>query len=268
MNTRTLQVDGIDIHLEGEGPQTIVMIHGWPDTYRLWDAQVEALAPHWRCARFTLPGFDAEQPRAAPTLDEMTRFIERVVDAVSPGKPIVLMLHDWGCVFGYEYALRHPERIARLVAVDVGDTNSKEFAKSLAPKQGLFIAAYQLYLALAWALGGRLGDGMTRRMAMRAQAPSDRSRIRASMNYPYAMRWFGARGGGFKHARPLTPAWPTLFIWGTRKLARFHSPQWMAALQARPDCRIVSMKAGHWMMVTHPQEFNAAVLGWLGEPAA
>jgi hypothetical protein len=25
-------VDGVDIFIEGEGAETIVMIHGWPDT--------------------------------------------------------------------------------------------------------------------------------------------------------------------------------------------------------------------------------------------
>ena len=40
MNDSTLQVQGIDLHISGEGPQTIVMIHGWPDTWRLWDATV------------------------------------------------------------------------------------------------------------------------------------------------------------------------------------------------------------------------------------
>ena len=39
------------------------MVHGWPDTYRLWDGQVEALKDRYRCVRFTLPGFDAAQPR-------------------------------------------------------------------------------------------------------------------------------------------------------------------------------------------------------------
>src|SRR6478735_2879020 len=42
-----------DLHIEGTGPETIVMIHGWPDTYRLWDKQVEHLKDRYRCIRFT-----------------------------------------------------------------------------------------------------------------------------------------------------------------------------------------------------------------------
>src|SRR5664279_3454497 len=60
-----LQIDGIDVFVEGEGEQTVVMVHGWPDTYRLWDAQVDALKAHHRCGRFTLPGFDVGQRHRA-----------------------------------------------------------------------------------------------------------------------------------------------------------------------------------------------------------
>ena len=41
------------------------MIHGWPDTYRLWDAQVAFFKDRYRCVRFTLPGFDIDKPRRA-----------------------------------------------------------------------------------------------------------------------------------------------------------------------------------------------------------
>jgi len=52
-----LLIDGVDVHVAGEGGQSIVMIHGWPDTYRLWDAQAAFFRDRYRCVRFTLPGF-------------------------------------------------------------------------------------------------------------------------------------------------------------------------------------------------------------------
>ncbi len=53
-----LSVEGIGIHVEGDHPHAVVMLHGWPDSFRLWDATVAALMPFYRCVRFTLPGFD------------------------------------------------------------------------------------------------------------------------------------------------------------------------------------------------------------------
>ena len=57
-------VDDVDVFIDGVGPQTVVMVHGWPDTPALWDGTVAALVPDWRCVRFHLPGFDlARGPR-------------------------------------------------------------------------------------------------------------------------------------------------------------------------------------------------------------
>ena len=41
--TRMRRIDGADVFVEGEGPQSIVMAHGWPDTHRLWDPTERAL---------------------------------------------------------------------------------------------------------------------------------------------------------------------------------------------------------------------------------
>ena len=55
MTHTTLSVEGIDVLIEGDGPQTLLMLHGWPDTHRLWDATVDALKARHRCVRLTLP---------------------------------------------------------------------------------------------------------------------------------------------------------------------------------------------------------------------
>lgn len=104
--------------VEGAGPKTIVMIHGWPDTHRLWDGAVAALKDRYRCVRFTLPGFDRP---AVHSLDELLRFIHSAVG----GKRVTLLVHDWGCFLGYQFAMRHPELVERIIGVDIGDTGSR-----------------------------------------------------------------------------------------------------------------------------------------------
>ena len=47
----------VELLVEGAGERAIVMVHGWPDTHRLWDGQVAALKNRYLCVRFTLPGF-------------------------------------------------------------------------------------------------------------------------------------------------------------------------------------------------------------------
>jgi cis-3-alkyl-4-acyloxetan-2-one decarboxylase len=125
----------------------------------------------------------------------MCQLLRQIVDRISPDKPVTLMLHDWGCIFGYEFAMRHAERVARVVAVDVGDHNSGALLRSWGIKEKLSVMGYQVWLALAWKMGGTLGTRMTRAMARWLRCPTDAERITHKMNYPYAMQWFGTAGG-------------------------------------------------------------------------
>ncbi len=118
--TETRQVNGVDVFIEGEGAQTIVMIHGWPDTHRLWDSTVQALQGHYRCVRFTLPGFDAGQPRRSFSIPQLVATFRSIVEQTCPGQQVILMLHDWGCAFGYAFAAQHPALVSKIVGVDIG----------------------------------------------------------------------------------------------------------------------------------------------------
>ncbi|HEV7575782.1 MAG TPA: alpha/beta fold hydrolase [Caldimonas sp.] len=258
-----LRIDGVDVLVEGEGATTVVMLHGWPDTHRLWDAQAASLKTSFRCVRFTLPGFESGQPRVARSLAQTIDLLRAVVDAVSPAQPVVLLLHDWGCFFGYQFAMRAPTRVAKIVGVDIGDARSPSYARSLTIKAKAMVVAYQCWLALAWRVGGRLGDAMTRALARVAHAPASPSAVHAGMNYPYDIRWTGSHGS-YKSAVPFVPTWPMLFIYGSRKPFMFHSPQFVATLAARDDCRVLELETGHWVMTQEPERFNDAVRGWLG----
>lgn len=256
-----LAVEGTAVRSEGAGPQVLLMLHGWPDTAALWDPQVAHFRDRFRCVRFTLPGFDVDGPRQALSLDGMVARIAAVVDAVSPHAPVTLMLHDWGAVYGYQYAMQHPQRVARIVGIDVGDIASGEFLRGLGWQGKLGIVAYQGWLALAYALPRRLGDRMTRGMARRFRAPAASERIGATMNHPYVAQF----SGGFRGLQRVRPACPMLFVYGTRKPVMFHAEAWAARIAAAPGSAVLALAAGHWVMVNRPDEFHRAVDAWLGD---
>jgi len=252
-------VEGTPVHLEGTGPETLLMIHGWPDSLTLWDALVTQLAPRRRCARFTLPCYDPADDRPAPSLAQMTAHIAAIVDAVSPDAPVTLVLHDWGAFYGYQYAVHHPDRVARIVGVDIGDTVSSEYRRSLPMRAMAMIVGYQSVLAVAYRLPARLGDAITRRMARWLHAPAAPHSIRARMNYPYA----AMLGGGFHGARPLRCAGPMLFVYGARKPFLFHAPAWAERLAATPGSAVHGLPTGHWVMTGRPEAFQMLVERWL-----
>jgi cis-3-alkyl-4-acyloxetan-2-one decarboxylase len=257
-----MNVDGIEVQIEGTGAEAVVMIHGWPDTQRLWQSQVEALRPRRRCVRFTLPGFDLSRPGGAWSLDEVVETIRRVVTQACPGERVTLLLHDWGCLYGYQLALRHPQLVARVIGVDIGDAGSRQHQAQLGVKAKLMVLGYQLWLATAWRVGGSLGDRMARWMARALHCPADAPAIGAQMGYPYAVRWFGVKGG-FGRLHVFEPTVPMLYLYGQRKPFMFHSQAWLDALAARPGCRVLGLPTGHWVMLQRPEAFNQALLDWL-----
>jgi pimeloyl-ACP methyl ester carboxylesterase len=184
--------------------------------------------------------------------------IVQIAKTVSPDKPVVLMLHDWGCFYGYQFAARYPERVARIVGVDIGDTNSKAFLGALSLKEKLSIAGYQLWLAAAYHLGA-VGTRMTRWLAKAMQCPVQMESLGAQQNYPYWHQWTGK----FARAKSFKPHCPMLFLYGKRKPFRFHSQAWEDALNASPGSRVRAFSTGHWVMLGDPQGFNQEVLSWL-----
>jgi len=258
----TLKIGGIDVFVEGDGDESIVMIHGWPDTYRLWDAQVAFFKSRYRCVRFTLPGFDIDKPRRACSLEEMIDLLKTIIERTSPERKVILMLHDWGCAFGYQFAMRHPALVSKIVGVDIGDAGTRQHIRSLTARAKAMVFAYQIWLALAWRIGGRIGDWMTHRMARIARAPSDPRLIDSRMDYPYHIRWMKSHGS-YRGMVRFEPPVPMLFVYGTRKPFLFHTAAWSDALAARPGSAVRAFDTGHWVMAQKPQEFNEVVAAWL-----
>ena len=256
-----LRVDGVDVFVEGTGTETVLMVHGWPDTHRLWDSTVAALGARRRCVRFTLPGFDAAHPRRMYTVDDLVAFLQAVADRVSPDRPLTLLAHDWGCILGYEFAMRHPARVARIVGVDIGDPGS--LRRSMRPRAKCYVLGYQVWLAAAWKIGGRTGDAMTRSMARRARRPAHDGLVASRMNYLYFLSWFGGAQAVRHHVQRSSPRVPMLFAYGRRKPFPFHSPQWLDELRSSPANHVEPFDTGHWVMLEEPGRFNAVVEAWL-----
>ncbi len=259
-----MRVGDVEVIVDGTGPRSIVMIHGWPDTHRLWDAQVDALKGDFRCVRFTLPGFDLSQKGRAYSLDEIVGTIRSVVEEACPGQQVSLLLHDWGCVFGYQFATRYPQLVERVVGVDVGDAGSRHNRAELGAKGKLMVAGYQIWLALAWRTGGMIGNSMSRWMARWLRCPVDSRSIGSQMGYPYALSWLGV-AGGLHGISSFDPHCPMLYIYGERKPIMFHSSVWIERLAERPGNRVIGFPTGHWVMIQREREFNDALLSWLDE---
>lgn len=122
---RYLAVNGFRMHYLDEGPregEILLMLHGNPSWSYLYRKPVLAWRDRFRCIVPDHIGMGlSEKPAAAAypyTLARRIDDIEALIQALAPEQPLTLILHDWGGMIGMGYALRHPERIKRLVVMN------------------------------------------------------------------------------------------------------------------------------------------------------
>lgn len=104
-----------------DGP-VLVMVHGWPDTHRLWHGVAELLRDDFRLVAYDTRGQGDSVTDASDeafTLDVLADDLVSVVDAVSPGEPVHVVGHDWGSVQAWEAVCRPgaEERIASFCSI-------------------------------------------------------------------------------------------------------------------------------------------------------
>lgn len=120
-----VQADGHRMHYLDEGPadaRPVVMVHGNPTWSFYYRNVVRALRgtrrclvpDHVGCGRSDRPG-DAEYRH---TLQSRMDDLGGWLDAVAPGGALDLVVHDWGGAIGLGWAVRHPERVRRLVVLN------------------------------------------------------------------------------------------------------------------------------------------------------
>lgn len=226
-----------------EGP-TLFFIQGWPDDSSLWDDLVSGLRDRYRCVRTNLPNYPgAAQRRWGFDHDEIVSALEACIREVQPAGPVTLIAHDWGAFWSYRLHARRPELVARFVALDIGPVVKPN------PREAAYILAYQLWLSLAFVVGGTLGDAMTRFVARRGGAPRQGGEIGARLNYPYFYYWRDVLTGRAVDLSHYAPEVPCMLVYGTRKPARFHTERWLDFLRSRPNNQVIELdQQGHWVM--------------------
>ena len=111
---------GVRLHYErsGEGPQNVVLVHGWPGCWLWWKETVRRLPP--RACAYSLDVRGAgksDQPTNGYTIEQYAADIVGLADALGVER-FVYVGHSTGGAIGYQLALDHPERLDALVLVD------------------------------------------------------------------------------------------------------------------------------------------------------
>ncbi|MFC8177697.1 MULTISPECIES: alpha/beta fold hydrolase [Nocardiaceae] len=98
--------------------ETIVLVHGWPDTHELWSHIVPLLADDYRVVSYDVRGAGEStipQEQSAYRLRNLASDFYAVIDAVSPDRKVHVLAHDWGAVQAWE-AAAEPHAIDRIAS--------------------------------------------------------------------------------------------------------------------------------------------------------
>ncbi len=104
----------------GAGP-TLVLLHGAGDQAGAWARTVGGLVTDYRVVIPDLPGHWKSDPRSGPIhMEQLLDGLDRVMDTYCTDGPVVIVGNSMGAWLGFLYAREHPDRVARLVAVNGG----------------------------------------------------------------------------------------------------------------------------------------------------
>jgi haloalkane dehalogenase len=198
----------------------LCLLHGIPDSGRVWDGTRAALGGAHRTVAPDLPGFgDAAAPARPRDLAELGALTDRLLAGLDLPARVVLVVHDVGGLFGLAWAVARPERLAALVVLNTSVFADRRWhwgARLLrtpllgeAAVRAMPRAAFRRELRRASA-GGRGGADIDRAFdAFTATA-------RATTLHLYRLQGPGLSAGLEERVRALTAAVPTLVLWGER----------------------------------------------------
>ena len=110
----------------GQGP-TIVLLHGAGDQAGAWSLVAPQLTGKYRVLIPDLPGHADSFPREGPLpLGTVLGGVNALMEQKAGNQPVILVGNSMGAWLAILYARDHPDRVARIVAVDGGPLRGRQ----------------------------------------------------------------------------------------------------------------------------------------------
>ena len=258
------------------GGPVVLLLHGFPESSRSWNAQLDALAQAgYRAVAFDQRGYS---PGARPAGVEAYRLGELVADAVavidSLGVARVDVVgHDWGGAVAWHMAAGHPERVRSLAVVST--PHPAAFRAALAESEGdqaqrsWYMTWFQtpeeperVFLendaaALRGIYTGLPQDTVEEYVALFRQPGA----LTAAIN------WYRAAGPDLtRETGPITM--PTLYVWSTDDIALGREAAEATAGHVQGPYRFEVLEGvSHWIPEEVPDTLNGLLLEHLAAVA-
>ena len=291
-------VNGIRLHCVAQGAADaplMVFVHGFPEFWYCWHAQLAEFGTDHRAVAFDLRGHNlSDKPagidayRIKPLLEDLRQLIEFLA-AGHADRSCVLVAHDWGGAIAWTFAAAFPQYVKQLVIINA--PHSVPFARALATDPAQQAAsAYMNFFRLEKATRVMAEDGCARLLRMFSRTADGSSALRVEDIPHYLAAWAqpgaldcalnlyrasplhppaaGDPGAAALELDPaaLTVRVPTLVIWGEADTA-LGTVLLEGLDRLVPDLTVVRIPgASHWVIHERPGEVNAAIRRFVGGP--
>lgn len=268
--------DGVTIDYDdvGAGP-AVILLHGFPDSRRLWRHQVDALAAAgYRCIVPDLRGYgtsDKPADVADYSIGILAGDVAAVLDAAGVERAHVVG-HDWGAALAWIAASLFPERIDHLVALSVGNpvvfrgAGVEQWQKSWYMLLFQFPGVAEEWLAANDWANLRAWGGHPDIDAVIAE-------LERSGALTPALNWYRANVAPDSYVTPAPDLpriqAPTLGVWGSLDMALTETQMTLSAGTVDGPWRYERLDdVGHWLPLEAPERITMLLESFLPDPAA
>lgn len=277
------QIGSVKLHYAqaGSGENLVILLHGFPEFWYSWRHQIVALSEKYTVVAPDMRGYNwSDKPVHVYdyAIDNLVDDVTGLIRHFGREKAAVIG-HDWGAGVAWALAMKHPEYLWKLGALQVPPF--PVWRKNQTFKQ--FLASWYMFFFQIPALPEfllRLNDYAILKKGLR-NTPSNRNTFTEEDIKEYERAWSEPfaltamvnyyRANFFKRffAKSATPAKikvPTLFIYGEKDFAILpETVENVGQMIDAPFSEFRIPSAGHWVQQEAKDEVNDALLEFLAE---
>ncbi|MFT5839193.1 MAG: pimeloyl-ACP methyl ester carboxylesterase [Flavobacteriales bacterium] len=302
MQHHTINIENVDIHYVEAGVdissitprQTIIFLHGFPEYWGTWHAQLDYFANQYRVIAPDLPGYnlsDKPQVQSFFEVPNLIDFIAKFVQCVAPQEKIILVAHDWGGAIAWPMAAFFPQLVERLVILNAAHPSTftreminnpeqrqkSEYIHELISSEGIdrLTANHHQYLKDKIFGGMRQGTLSDAQRQTYEKVWAVPGAVNGMLQYYRAMPQLAPskKASRDKGEHVMTPkqmkipniriTCPTLILWGEQDQA-FVNENIDGIEKYVPNVRVKRFpKASHWLQHELPDEVNHEIAVFL-----
>jgi pimeloyl-ACP methyl ester carboxylesterase len=260
---------GIEYTDQGSG-RPVVLVHGWPDSGRLWRNQVPALVDAgFRVIVPDMRGFgdsDAPENVDAYALPNVVGDVLGLLDHLEIPRAHVVG-HDWGAAVAWVLASLAPDRVDHLVALSVGHPSSFRGAGIAQREKSWYMLLFQFTgVAEQWLSGDDWAN--TRAWGKHPDTDAVLAELARPGRLTAGLNWYRANVPPESLVAPpleLPPVQaPAMGVWSTGDIALLETQMTGSSAFVTGPWRYERLDGpGHWMQLEASDDLNRLLLDFL-----